>query len=546
MDYLSGYVSNEDFYETDDDYSDDKANANYTILDEAEIRRRQEEQISHISLLLSLSNDQASLLLYHYNWKVDKLQDDWFADEHAVRDKVGLLINPINDKNIDNENEEDDTCKICYDELEPANCRSVSCGHKFCVVCWKSYISVAINDTGAGVLSLKCPAIKCQAAVTRDLIVELVSKEEKEKFDEYFVRSFVEGRKNTTKWCPAPGCDKAVEFVLTDGDSHRYDVTCVCSRAFCWNCGEETHRPVDCELVAKWTLKNSSEAENTKWILAYAKPCPMCKRPIEKTVGCNHMTCSAPCRFEFCWLCLGSWYDHMGCNRFRVEDRDIDEKMRKHAQLYIRRYSHYYERWASNHKSRQKAMDDLQRVEEHDLSKLSGRVNTPTTQLEFVVQGWKEIIECRRVLKWTYAYGYYLEEDKKEDKDFKIKKELFEFLQGQAETQLERLHSCAEIELSRFLKDVDGDDDDRTMYNPDDMDFSKYRAKLVDLTKVTGTHFEELLKALENGLPEVDLDRKIGRNTSKKRKDSASSSQGPQGCDHLLYGSWQCDQCTLH
>ncbi|XP_021764263.1 probable E3 ubiquitin-protein ligase ARI7 [Chenopodium quinoa] len=174
--------------------------------------------------------------------------------------------------------------------------------------------------------------------------------------------------------------------------------------------------------------------------------------------------------------------------------------MRKIAQFSIRRCSHYYERWASNHKSRQKAMDDLKRVEEVDLNKLSGRVNTPTTQLEFVMQGWKQIIECRRVLKWTYAYGYYLEEDKKEDQDFKIKKELFEFLQGQAETQLERLHSCAEIELSPFLKDVNEDDDDIIMTNPDDMDFSKYRIKLVGLTKVTGKHFEELVKALENGL----------------------------------------------
>ncbi|XP_021764442.1 probable E3 ubiquitin-protein ligase ARI5 [Chenopodium quinoa] len=293
MDYLSDYDSNEDVYESSEDYSGDKANTNYTILDEAEIRRRQGDQISHISSLLSLPNDQASLLLYKYNWKVDKLQDDWFADEHAVCDKVGLLIN---DKNIDNKERDDDICKICYDELESGNNRSVSCGHKFCVVCWKSYISVAIDDTGAGVLSLKCPAIKCQAAVTRDLIVELASKEEKEKYDEYFVRSFVEGRKNTTKWCPAPGCDKAVEFVVQEGGIHGYDVTCLCSSAFCWNCGEEPHRPVDCELVAKWTLKNSSEAENTKWILAYAKPCPKCKRPIEKTVGCSHMTCSALCR----------------------------------------------------------------------------------------------------------------------------------------------------------------------------------------------------------------------------------------------------------
>lgn len=34
------------------------------------------------------------------------------------------------------------------------------------------------------------------------------------------------------KWCPAPGCESAVEFVVGSGS---YDVTCSCSYSFCWN-----------------------------------------------------------------------------------------------------------------------------------------------------------------------------------------------------------------------------------------------------------------------------------------------------------------------
>ena len=37
------------------------------------------------------------------------------------------------------------------------------------------------------------------------------------------------------------------------------------------------------------------------------------------------------------------------------------------------------------------------------------------------------MVECRRVLKWTYAYGYYLPE--KED----AKRNFFEYLQGEGE-----------------------------------------------------------------------------------------------------------------
>ncbi|GFY82663.1 RING/U-box superfamily protein [Actinidia rufa] len=67
---------------------------------------------------------------------------------------------------------------------------------------------------------------------------------------------------HVTKWCPAPGCEYAVEFVVGSGV---YDVACLCSYGFCWNCTEEAHRPVDCGTVAKWILKNSAESENMNW-----------------------------------------------------------------------------------------------------------------------------------------------------------------------------------------------------------------------------------------------------------------------------------------
>ena len=88
------------------------------------------------------------------------------------------------------------------------------------------------------------------------------------------------------------------------------------------------------------------------------------------------------------------------------------------------------------------------------LANLTDMFGIPETQLKFIIEAWSQvchhkfyimvsmgfmiykcsyircfhhsivhqIIECRRVLKWTYAYGYYL--------DDKVKSEFFEYLQG--------------------------------------------------------------------------------------------------------------------
>ncbi|XP_026398345.1 probable E3 ubiquitin-protein ligase ARI8 [Papaver somniferum] len=159
------------------------------------------------------------------------------------------------------------------------------------------------------------------------------------------------------------------------------------------------------------------------------------------------------------------------------------------AKESIAKYTHYYERWADNHSSRVKAVEDLKKVQSVHNQILSKQGKTQL-ELQCITDAWKQIIECRRVLKWTYAYGYYLPEYEK------TKKRLFEFLQGQAENELERLHGCGEKELQPYLDPI----------NPLE-DFNDFRKKIDRLTKDTKNHFENLVRGLENGLSEVDCER---------------------------------------
>ena len=184
-----------------------------------------------------------------------------------------------------------------------------------------------------------------------------------------------------------------------------YEVRCDCEYAFCWKCAEEdAHSPLDCETVGKWVLKNTAEAENTTWILAYTKPCPQCKKSIEKNAGCMHMSCR--CGHQFCWLCLGPWSRHDGtaCNRFReVGKVSKREQQRELAKKSIERYTHYYERWAANEKSRKQALSDLH-MNQTRIQALCMDDGQKVNALQFIIKAWLQIVDCRRVLKWTYAY----------------------------------------------------------------------------------------------------------------------------------------------
>jgi ariadne-1 len=503
VDDYGGETEEDDPMDNCSDYEDDDADdfgeprrtdQSFTILKESDIRQQQKDDISRVSAVLSIPQVAATILLCHYNWRVSSVNDAWFADESKVRRTVGLLEKPVYENHS-----KIITCGICFEDYPLSKIETASCGHPFCFSCWGGYIGNSIRD-GPGCLMLRCPDPGCGAAVDRDMINLLASDEDNDKYDRYLLRSYIEDNKKT-KWCPAPGCEYAVNFDA--GTRKNYDVSCLCSYSFCWNCTEEAHRPVDCDTVSKWIIKNSAESENTNWILAYTKPCPKCKKPIEKNQGCSHMRCRPPCGFEFCWLCLGSYREHTGsCNRYEVAKLDETEKRREMAKKSLERYTHYYERWASNESSRQKAVADLQKMQTV-VESLSETKRQPAAQLKFITEAWLQIVECRLILKWTYAYGYYLPEFEH------AKKQFFEYLQGEAESGLERLHQCTEKELQVFLG-----------LDAASKEFDDFRKRLVELTTVTGNYFENLVRALENGLCDVD-------------------SSG------ITYQHWFCEQCTF-
>lgn len=73
------------------------------------------------------------------------------------------------------------------------------------LICVTGYITTSIND-GPGCLLLRCPDPACIAAVGQDMILKLASKEDKEKYYRYIVRSYVEDKKKVDFICCSNYC----------------------------------------------------------------------------------------------------------------------------------------------------------------------------------------------------------------------------------------------------------------------------------------------------------------------------------------------------
>ncbi|KAL6528450.1 hypothetical protein OROHE_015400 [Orobanche hederae] len=165
------------------------------------------------------------------------------------------------------------------------------------------------------------------------------------------------------------------------------------------------------------------------------------------------MTCVAPCGYQFCWLCLEHWElpghsSKLPCHKFEMERGKISSLL-INARTELRNYLHYQNGWASNNQSREIALSKMSRARNElllVLCKVLAETEYVLHALLCVLNAWEQIAECRRVLKWSYAYEYFM------DADDEVKKTFFKYLQAEGESALKRLHHCAEKEMEKYVE----------------------------------------------------------------------------------------------
>lgn len=381
----------------------------FKVFSPEDIRDQQDKQVAEVASLLDQPPEQTAILLRWARWNKERLIEQYMDNQEEVLDKTGLgqdvSRNPPRLESLAGF-----SCDICCEDEAGLETFAMSCGHRFCVSCYRQYLRQKIKEEGEAA-RIKCPGDGCNKIIDAKSLDLLVTADLTDRYHELLMRTYVDD-KEALKWCPAPNCVFAIECGVKKRDLNRIvpTVQCNCKYAFCFGCTLADHQPCPCSLVKRWLKKCEDDSETANWISANTKECPKCHSTIEKNGGCNHMTCRK-CRNEFCWMCMGVWSEHgtswYNCNRFEeksgTEARDAQAKSRQS----LERYLHYYNRYA-NHEQSARLDKDIFHKTEKKMQLLQSSSGMSWIEVQFLEAASQALQQCRQTLKWTYAFAYYL------------------------------------------------------------------------------------------------------------------------------------------
>ena len=169
------------------------------------------------------------------------------------------------------------------------------------------------------------------------------------------------------------------------------------------------------------------------------------------------------------------------------------EKLRQDSKTQLDRYMFFFGRFMNHQKGSLLAEKELAGSHPAAVEKLHARYGFEYTDLEFLFEALSQVIECRFVLKYTYVYGFYLEDAGKVGS-----RELFEHLQKDLEEFTDRLHEFIEKDLDVFVKDEEEESED-TVVDVETLrvKFADFRSQVANQCLVTRRFFHTILNDLK-------------------------------------------------
>jgi ribonuclease HI len=220
---------------------------------------------------------------------------------------MGVVSFPFQgDKSLEN-------CSICCEDKLSLMMVTMKCSHKFCSNCMKTYVDGKVQSCQVPV---RCPELRCKYYISTAECRSFLPLASYQSLERALAEANVVHSDRI--YCPYPSCSVLLDprecLSARASSSSQSDNSCVecpvCQKFICVDCGVPWHSSISCEEYQSLPLEERDAADITLHRLAQNKRwrrCQQCRRMIELTQGCYHMTCW--CGHEFCYSCGAEYRD---------------------------------------------------------------------------------------------------------------------------------------------------------------------------------------------------------------------------------------------
>jgi hypothetical protein len=216
------------------------------------------------------------------------------AARHTVRRLIDESLH-----HLDTETERTDSnCPICYDEISAPV--QLACSHCYCTACIRHFLTTASDIKTFPICCLGDEG-NCRVPIPIPTLQRFLPPQQFKHLLETVFIEHIASLPREFKYCTTPDCHQVYRCSGLSTFSPLHCPSCLSD--ICSSCHEEAHIGMTC--AERRLHHDPAEQEHLNNQLAMRsgfKKCPSCAVFIEKTEGCNHMTCK--CGAHICWVCM--------------------------------------------------------------------------------------------------------------------------------------------------------------------------------------------------------------------------------------------------
>nr|XP_020442830.1 probable E3 ubiquitin-protein ligase RNF217 [Monopterus albus] len=194
------------------------------------------------------------------------------------------------------------SCRVCLEEktIAPLTC----CRKAVCEECLKLYVSSQVRVSKPYII---CPIPECSGYLDEGVVIAHLTSEDVAKYRYILELSQLDA---STKPCPHCSQFTSLKKHNPNRSEYKYKIQCSnCQFVWCFKCHAPWHEGLKCRDYRKGDKLLRTWASVIEHGQRNAQKCPQCKIHIQRTEGCDHMTCMQ-CNTNFCYRC-GERYRHL-------------------------------------------------------------------------------------------------------------------------------------------------------------------------------------------------------------------------------------------